>query len=139
MEILLNTTAYTQSINAERHMKLKQSQGIKKIMIQYLIRLPLACYPILIRLSMLFITRLIALFAILCIKLFTLWENDDDVSFNCVLSDFHVYQMKNIFDQIRVGLWEGMQNTKAPISSYTLGYWGTDLGETTLLLGWRSI
>ena len=47
MEILLNTTAYTQNINAERHMKLKQSQGIKKIMIQYLIRLPLACYPIL--------------------------------------------------------------------------------------------
>ena len=94
-------------------------------MIQYLTRLPLARNTIFIRLSILCITRLIIFFGMLCIKLFTFWENDINVSsvmFLLIVS-YRISMFtkwKTFSIGLKSGLRGGMQDTKAPISSYTL-------------------
>lgn len=64
MEILLNTNAYTRNKNTKNYAKFKESQRMKKMMIQYFIRLSLVRNSNLICLSILSVTRLIVLFGI---------------------------------------------------------------------------
>ena len=108
--LLLKTAVYPQSINTENY---------------YLIRLPLARNAVFIPLSIISITWLIVLFGIFCTKLFTLWEDDINVSSVMFLlvvsfriSMFTKWKIYSI--RFKLGLWGGIQNTKAPISSYSV-------------------
>ena len=107
MEILLNTNAYTRNKNTKNYAKFKESQRMKKMMIQYFIRLSLVRNSNLICLSILSVTRLIVLFGI---KVLTLWKNDVNVSsamffLNRVLLGFHVYQGSNFIVHSLCGNW----------------------------------
>ena len=107
-----------------------------------MIRLPLARNTIFIRLSILSITQLIVLFGILCIKLFTLWENDVNVSpvMFLLMVSFWIsmfIKWKTFSIGFKSELQGGMQNTKAPISLCIL-FAAIEFGETALLLGWHS-